>query len=103
MQQLAALDEFFAAHPQWEGQVKVLVVNQGGAESGVEVCGNISPIAVVQDDTDGHMWNGLGSEYNAVTVVDQEGVLIQKFSGIDFSEASDHPGELENAVDLLLN
>jgi len=100
---LAALEEFLAQHAEWEGQVKAVMINQGGAESGVEVCGNTSSITVVQDDTDGSMWNGLGSEYNAVTVVDQAGVLVLKVSAVDFSEASEHPAELTEAVDSLLN
>ena len=83
--------------------MKGILINQGGAESGVEVCGNASSITVVQDDTDGSMWNGLGSEYNAVTVVDQTGVLVLKVSAVDFSEASEHPAQLEGAVDSLLN
>lgn len=75
-----------------------MMINQTGSEQGVEPCSEMADLPLVQDNEFAMMWIGLGAEYNALTVVDQYGVLAQKFSNIAFGDSEAEIVELVNGL-----
>jgi hypothetical protein len=87
--QVASLDSIFEAHPEWQGKITGLIVNQAGSDSGLGSCGDKTNLPVVQDDADGTFWKALGGAYNSLLFVDKNGVAVER---IDYF---DHPEDVE--------
>jgi hypothetical protein len=83
---VAALEGLIAAHPEWAGKVAGLMVNQEGAESGLESCAEETKLPIGQDGPGNPTWTVLGANYNAVVVVDAAGKLVHKVSPAKFDE-----------------
>ena len=89
MGQVASLDSIFDAHPEWQGKVTGVVVNQGGSDTGLAGCSDKADLPVVQDDVEGTFWEALGGAYNSMLFVDEDGVAVER---IDYF---DHPEDVE--------
>lgn len=99
MQQVAAIDDVFNVNPEWQGDVTGIIINQSGADSGLERCGGQTLFPVVQDNVEGDLWTALGAAYNNIFIFDRQGILVDKISPANFPEAAT---ELETIINGLL-
>jgi len=63
-------------HPEWTGKVAALMVNQSGADSGIDACSQSTMLPIGQDDGEGKLWAALGATYNSLAIVDKAGNLV---------------------------
>ncbi len=99
MGQVASLDSIFAAHPEWDGKVTGVVVNQAGSDSALGTCSDKTGLAVVQDDAEGTFWEAFGGVYNALLFVDERGVAVDR---IDYFDHPDDVAAVEGAVTSII-
>ncbi|GEM_PF-2831225 len=58
-----------------------LMFNQNTAEVGLPGCSEMATLPLLQDNSNGDVWNTLGVVYNSYIVVDGKGILRARFSG----------------------
>lgn len=60
--------------------------NRGMASSGLESCGALNSLPLLQDDDAMSLWNRLGADYNGFQVYDSGGILVREFTGVVFPD-----------------
>lgn len=58
-----------------------MVINKSGSQGGLPTCANKTNLPIVQDDSEGSLWEALGVLSNSVVIVDQQGNLVQVLTG----------------------
>lgn len=97
---MAALDGLLNNHPEWNGLVQGLMINQSGvAYSIADKCALQTELPVLQDDAGSPMWSALATVYNSLLIIDQDGLAAQYFEPIALPADN---AEVEAAVNGLL-
>jgi len=74
--------------------------NRGMADSGLEPCGALNSLPLLQDDNAMSLWTRLGADYNGFQVYDGDGTLVREFTGVVFPDLAT---PLEETVAPLLS
>lgn len=86
------------AHPEWDGLVQGILVNSGGASSGLANCAAATGMPILQDAVNGLFWTALGAGGYQALIFDQDGVLVHKINPAYFSTNPAALDEMETVV-----
>jgi hypothetical protein len=75
--QAADLAAFVAAHPEWTGRVRALMVNHGAAAGALPACESATTLPIVQDAPAGALWAAIGTFGYAL--VGPDGALVARY------------------------
>lgn len=91
---------FMQGHPEWDGLVQAITINQDGSQATIEKCGEAGAVLPIgQDGVGGIVWNTLKVNYNSFAIVDSDGKLVHKISPANLPEGA---GQLAELVQPLL-
>jgi hypothetical protein len=68
------------ANPAWDGDVAAFMVNQAGAEAGIDGCGSKASLPMLQEGVGDPLRTVFSAGYNAVAVIDDTTRLYQVLS-----------------------
>jgi hypothetical protein len=92
------LEALVNEHPEWTGKVAALMINQAGADGGLEGCSESTLLPIGQDqhevDPLGQeglpvLWTALGATYNSLAIVDVAGNLVHRIEPVTFATDSE--------------
>ena len=85
------------AHPEWNGKLRALMINQGGSDSGLAACSEKATLPLMQDAADKSLWTALAGEYNIYVLYGKNGELVQRFTGVSLPASETPMAETINA------
>ena len=82
---MAALQGIVEAHPEWQGHVTALMINDGAGGAGLPGCAAKTHLPIGQDDAANAARTALGAAYNDTLVVDATGKVAAILKGLSLS------------------